>query len=194
MDVKEAVVLIISDQLGIEPKSNFLDKTIVQLGGDSLEAVEIIMFMEEAFDIEISDDDGLRLMDMSVSKIADFIGPIAKQIDLSDVCLGRFPVTDYDDVIPELEECDLLNEFSFAIENIKNGHRVTRQSWNPSQFIFLVAGSTFAVNRAPLDQMFPIGTKITYQSHIDIKYPDGTVGVWSSTQEDLLANDWLLAD
>jgi acyl carrier protein len=59
--VARVIRRIVAEQLGcivdeIEPHSSFTD-----LGGDSLDAVEIIMALEEEFHIEISDDDAEKL-------------------------------------------------------------------------------------------------------------------------------------
>jgi len=60
--IERRVKQIICDQLGVEesqvtPLAD-LDK---DLGADSLDAVELVMCFEEAFDIEISDEDGEKI-------------------------------------------------------------------------------------------------------------------------------------
>lgn len=65
-----------------------------------------------------------------------------------------------------------------------------RATWCPHEFILLVSGSTFAVTRVPLLGIFPEGTSITYRPHIDRCFSDGSIGVWSPTQDDILADDW----
>ena len=47
-------------------------------------------------------------------------------------------------------EKDLI--FSEALMLVKDGKRVGRREWKNARCIFLVAGSTFTVNRAPLNQ------------------------------------------
>jgi hypothetical protein len=81
--------------------------------------------------------------------------------------------------------------FSEALVLIKSGLRMTRLNWNgPGQFVFLVPGSKFKVNREPLVSMYPPGTEIEYLSHIDIKTKQGPVVPWLASQTDLLADDW----
>jgi acyl carrier protein len=65
MDVKEIeqkVREIIVEQLGVEesevtPEASFID----DLGADSLDTVELVMAFEEAFDIEIPDEDAEKI-------------------------------------------------------------------------------------------------------------------------------------
>lgn len=81
--------------------------------------------------------------------------------------------------------------FGQAIEALKAGERVQRAGWNgKGMFIFLVPGSTFAVNRPPLLGIYPEGTEINYQPHIDMKTAQGTVVPWLASQSDVLAEDW----
>jgi hypothetical protein len=81
-------------------------------------------------------------------------------------------------------------DFSKAFEAIKAGKRVGRIEWKNARYVFLVAGSTFKVNRAPLNQFFPEGTEVEYRPHIDMCGEDGTIGTWSPSMVDLLAEDW----
>lgn len=81
--------------------------------------------------------------------------------------------------------------FGLAIEALKQGKKVARSGWNgKGMFLFLVAGSTFKVNRAPLLGIYPEGTEISYHAHIDIKTADGQIVPWLASQADMLAEDW----
>ena len=58
MSIEERVKKIVAEQLGsgedeITNESSFID----DLGADSLDTVELVMALEEEFDIEIPDDD-----------------------------------------------------------------------------------------------------------------------------------------
>jgi acyl carrier protein len=60
--VEEQLAGIIVEQLGITreeiiPEASFID----DLGADSLDIVELVMAMEETFDIEIPDDDAEKI-------------------------------------------------------------------------------------------------------------------------------------
>jgi acyl carrier protein len=53
----EKVQEIIVNQLGIDAEEVTLESDIDDLGADSLDFVEILMAVEEEFDIEITDDE-----------------------------------------------------------------------------------------------------------------------------------------
>ncbi len=81
--------------------------------------------------------------------------------------------------------------FGLAVEAMKIGHRVARKGWNgKGMFLFLVPGSTFKVNRAPLLGIYPEGTEINYRPHIDMKTVDGEIVPWVASQSDILVDDW----
>ncbi|MBQ7585107.1 MAG: acyl carrier protein [Desulfovibrionaceae bacterium] len=71
-DVAQKVHQIIVDQLGVEaanvkPEASFVE----DLGADSLDLTELIMAMEEEFDIEIADEDAQK-----IQKVQDAINYI----------------------------------------------------------------------------------------------------------------------
>ena len=62
MALEEQVKEIIVEQLGVTadevvPQASFID----DLGADSLDIVELVMAMEEAFDVEIPDEDAEKI-------------------------------------------------------------------------------------------------------------------------------------
>jgi len=62
MAVDDKVKQIVSEQLGVDegevtPSASFVD----DLGADSLDVVELVMAFEEAFDIEIPDEDAQKI-------------------------------------------------------------------------------------------------------------------------------------
>lgn len=86
---------------------------------------------------------------------------------------------------------DYAMSFSDALLRLKFGNLLSREGWNGKKmFIFLVDGSTFKVNRAPLDKIFEEGTEINYLPHIDMRTADGSIVPWLASQSDILSNDW----
>ena len=70
--VEERVKKIIVENLGVEeddvvPEAKFVD----DLGADSLDTVELVMAFEEAFDIEIPDEDAEKIL--TVGKAVEYI-------------------------------------------------------------------------------------------------------------------------
>ena len=75
--VEEKVKQIIVDELGVEesevtPNARFID----DLGADSLDTVELVMAFEEAFDIEIPDEDAEKIR--TVQDAVDYISKHSK--------------------------------------------------------------------------------------------------------------------
>lgn len=71
-EVADKVNKIIVEQLGVSPdevnpEASFVD----DLGADSLDLTELIMAMEEEFDIEIADDDAQKIQ--KVQDAIDYI-------------------------------------------------------------------------------------------------------------------------
>ena len=85
--------------------------------------------------------------------------------------------------------------FGSALQALKNGQKVAREGWNgKGMFLFLVPGSVFKVNRAPLLGIYPEGTTINYCPHIDMKTADDKVVPWLASQTDVLADDWVIVE
>ena len=72
MSVEEKVKEIIVDQLGVDEKQVKSEASFIDdLGADSLETVELVMALEEEFDIEIPDEDAEKIA--SVQNAVDYI-------------------------------------------------------------------------------------------------------------------------
>lgn len=68
----EKIKGIIADELGIEEDSIEIDSDLTDdLGADSLDAVELIMAIEEEFDIEIDDTAAQKIK--TVQDIVDYL-------------------------------------------------------------------------------------------------------------------------
>lgn len=60
-DIAERVQQIVAEQLGIPRAEVSTRASFAELGADSLAVVELLLAVEEAFDLEISDADTLQL-------------------------------------------------------------------------------------------------------------------------------------
>jgi acyl carrier protein len=70
--IAERIKQIVAEQLGVEEdqvtaEASFMD----DLGADSLDTVELVMALEEEFDIEISDEDAEKIQ--TVQDAIDYI-------------------------------------------------------------------------------------------------------------------------
>ena len=65
--VKEIIV----DELGVEGSAITMESTLEDLGADSLDAVELIMALEEEYDLEFAEDEVKAMK--SVKNIVDYI-------------------------------------------------------------------------------------------------------------------------
>jgi len=76
-DILSRVINVTSEQLSVDaseirPESSFQD----DLGADSLDLVELIMAMEEEFDVKIDDDAATKIK--TVQNAVDFINSLSK--------------------------------------------------------------------------------------------------------------------
>jgi acyl carrier protein len=72
MSVEDKVKKIIAEKLSVEMDEVVVDASFVDdLGADSLDLVELIMSMEEEFDIDISDEDAEQIA--TVKDAIDYI-------------------------------------------------------------------------------------------------------------------------
>ena len=61
MNIFEKVKAIVTEQLGVDAEEVSLETSFDDLNADSLDVVELIMALEEEFDIEIPDEDAEKI-------------------------------------------------------------------------------------------------------------------------------------
>ena len=62
MNLEQRVSALVAEQLGVSVEEAVPDAAFIDdLGADSLDIVELVMAMEETFDIEISDEDAEKI-------------------------------------------------------------------------------------------------------------------------------------
>ncbi|MDT8421124.1 MAG: acyl carrier protein [Desulfuromonadales bacterium] len=72
--IEERVKQIVAEQLGVDEDQVTADAAFMDdLGADSLDTVELVMALEEEFDIEISDEDAEK-----IQKVQDAVDYISK--------------------------------------------------------------------------------------------------------------------
>ncbi len=72
MSMNPKVKDIIVDQLGVDPEKVKVEASFIDdLGADSLDIVELVMAMEEEFDLEIPDEDAEKLR--TVGDVVNFL-------------------------------------------------------------------------------------------------------------------------
>ncbi|MDH3963489.1 MAG: acyl carrier protein [Deltaproteobacteria bacterium] len=72
MEIKNRIVEIIANQLGIEEEDVTAAASVIDdLGADSLDVVELVMALEEEFDLEIPDEKAEKIT--NVQNIFDYM-------------------------------------------------------------------------------------------------------------------------
>jgi acyl carrier protein len=71
-EIKNRIVEIIANQLGIEEEDVTAEASVIDdLGADSLDVVELVMALEEEFDLEIPNEEAEKIT--SVQNIFDYM-------------------------------------------------------------------------------------------------------------------------
>lgn len=73
MDIFEKVAALVAKKLSVEEDELTPETTFEDLGADSLDVVELVMELEEEFDLTISDDDADK-----IKSIGDAVAYIEK--------------------------------------------------------------------------------------------------------------------
>jgi acyl carrier protein len=60
-DIAERVKNIVAERLNVNPEEITLETTFEDLGADSLDVMDLVMELEQEFDIEIPDEDAEKI-------------------------------------------------------------------------------------------------------------------------------------
>jgi acyl carrier protein len=75
--IEERVQKIVAEQLGVEEEQVTMEASFMDdLGADSLDTVELVMALEEDFEIEISDEDAEK-----IQKVKDAVEYVSSNIE-----------------------------------------------------------------------------------------------------------------
>lgn len=78
MSIEQRVKLVIAEQLGLnKERVQLTDNIYDDLAADSLDAIEVLMAIEEEFEIDISDEEAMSLDD-TVQSIVDLVDRAVK--------------------------------------------------------------------------------------------------------------------
>jgi len=78
MSVEKKILQIIAEQLGINEDEIIKDASLIDdMGADSLDIVELVMAMEEEFEMEIPDEDAEKIS--TVQDIIDYVNKRSRQ-------------------------------------------------------------------------------------------------------------------
>ncbi len=75
MDIFAKVKALISEQLDIDEKQITMETTFEDIDADSLDVVELVMALEEEFDLEIADEEVEK-----IQAVGDVVGYIEKHL------------------------------------------------------------------------------------------------------------------
>ncbi len=71
MDYFKKIRDIVAEQLNVDPESITMDTRFDELNADSLDVVEVIMTLEQEFDMQIPDEEAERIKD--IGAVVDYI-------------------------------------------------------------------------------------------------------------------------
>ena len=74
-DIQTLVKRVVCEQLGVFEDAVTDDKRLItDLGADSLDHIELVIALEDEFDIELSDEEAERFKNATIPEIATAIG------------------------------------------------------------------------------------------------------------------------
>lgn len=83
--------------------------------------------------------------------------------------------------------------FGQALEAMQRGQPVTRAGWNgKGMFIYLVPANSYQAQTDTARRQF--GDMVPYRAYVAMKTVDNEVVPWVSSQSDILATDWSVAN
>lgn len=78
-EVIKSLEQIIENVLGIDRSRYNNDTPMSYLGADSLDAVELVIYIEKEFNISIPDDDAIYVMGETINSVSNYLIPLKYQ-------------------------------------------------------------------------------------------------------------------
>jgi len=83
--------------------------------------------------------------------------------------------------------------FSQALRALKKGKRATRDGWcGYTMFVYLVSAASYLARTEIAKEHFGEGALVPYRAYLALKTEEGDIEVWSPTNSDILAEDWII--
>lgn len=83
--------------------------------------------------------------------------------------------------------------FSEALTRMKEGLRLQREGWNgKGMFTYVVPAASYPAQRGPAQEWAGEKAMIPYGAYVAIKSPNGEVNPWVPSQQDMMAEDWIV--
>lgn len=81
-------------------------------------------------------------------------------------------------------------DFGEALKLLKAGKRVSRQGWNgQGMWLYYVPAALYPTQTPTARAEF--GASVPYRAYVAMKTAQGDVAVWTASQTDILADDWV---
>lgn len=83
--------------------------------------------------------------------------------------------------------------FGHAVHALKAGHKVARAGWNgKGMFLYHVPANAYPAQTPIAKAEWGEDALVPYRAYIAMKTVDGDVQVWTASQTDVLADDWMV--
>ena len=84
-------------------------------------------------------------------------------------------------------------DFKYALQALKNGHRVVREGWTEIYYVTLLPGYPEGILANENNQRahcIAEGAMLTYEPYFQAMGVNNKISVWQPTTADILATDW----
>ena len=86
-------------------------------------------------------------------------------------------------------------DFGWALQKLKAGMKLSRHGWNgKGMFVYYVQANSYVAQSPVAKEHFGEGAMVPYNAYLAIKNVDGTVSTWVPSINDVLAEDWRIAN
>ena len=88
-----------------------------------------------------------------------------------------------------------FTDFGWALQKLRAGLKLCRRGWNgKGMFVYYVQANSYLAQSPVAKEYFGEGAMVPYNAYFAIKNVDGTVSTWVPSINDVLAEDWCIAN